>query len=370
MSVIISDYSYRSNLSSEAWQDLLDGRINQRYLHCNHRYSEWSQACLGEIEFSRYNIHSSLLLKSDRLMVELLTGMIDELNLRNQIFSRYKPHEISFIFGTTTVNLENFKTVIKNARNSQNKVFDILDHKIQMGWFFEEIKNKFPIRGLTLNTTNSCSSGAISIIKACQLVASGASKVCIAGGVDLLNLVTVKGFEALQILNTSPSLPLSGQSSGINLSDGGALVVVENSEHSKKIRATILGHGSTSDAFHMTQPFPQGKYMQKAMEKAIYSSGVSLEEICYINAHGTGTEANDTAELHAVNQVFLNTDKLESTKIWTGHTLAGAGALEFVLSCEKLVHRDRKLDTRFLSNSFGFGGTNVSLIAEVRRISH
>jgi 3-oxoacyl-[acyl-carrier-protein] synthase-1 len=205
----------------------------------------------------------------------------------------------------------------------------------------------------------------MAIAEAADLVRSGALKACLAGGIDILNLLTIKGFESLQVVDFDICKPFADERKGINLGEGGAIFLLEASPSESAI-GRVLGAGMSSDAFHMTQPRIDGQGMSQAMEKALSRNGVFPNQVTYINAHGTGTLSNDQAEKLAIERVFGSFCQYESTKQLSGHTLAGSGALEAAISLIRLRQAERS-DGIALSNSFGFGGCNVSLLLDQGR---
>ncbi len=253
------------------------------------------------------------------------------------------------------------------------------------------IKEKYNISGPAFGFATACASSAQAIINGAQLIKSGLADAVIAGGVDLASATPLEGFSSLESLAENITNPFSKNRNGITLGDAAAFFILSkepfpaiNSDEQLK----LLGYGETSDAYHITSPDPDGKGAIKAMEKALQSAHLKASQIDYINLHGTGTKANDSAESKAVTTVFGNQVPVSSTKPITGHTLGAAGALELAICYgaiqeQKLpVHVwDEEYDTtlpaldfvkqdfivekpvlKCLSNSFAFGGSNASLI--------
>jgi 3-oxoacyl-[acyl-carrier-protein] synthase-1 len=208
----------------------------------------------------------------------------------------------------------------------------------------------------------------------------------VVGGVDSLCLTTLYGFHALQLTSSGPCKPFDTARDGISISEAAAFALLERVPDSLDADAvTLLGVGESSDAYHMSSPHPEGLGARAAMLAALDIAGLEPGDIDYINLHGTGTLSNDSAESRAVASVFGDTVGGSSTKGATGHALGAAGALEAAICCLALQHdfapagiNTRNLDpalgiqylvanrpgriSRVLSNSFGFGGTNCSLV--------
>jgi 3-oxoacyl-[acyl-carrier-protein] synthase-1 len=208
----------------------------------------------------------------------------------------------------------------------------------------------------------------------------------VVGGVDSLCLTTLYGFHALQLTSAGPCRPFDVARDGISISEAAAFALLERLPASLDADAvTLIGFGESSDAYHMSSPHPEGLGARAAMYAALASAGLDRDQIDYINLHGTGTQSNDSAESRAVGAVFGARTPCSSTKGATGHALGAAGALEAAICALALQHRfmpagsntthvDPALPvsylrenrasriSRVLSNSFGFGGTNCSLM--------
>ena len=214
-------------------------------------------------------------------------------------------------------------------------------------------------------------------------------KKAVVGGVDSLCLTTLYGFHSLQLVSPHPCRPFDVERDGISIGEAAAFALIERPPESLDAGAVLLlGVGESSDAYHMSSPHPEGRGARAAMQQALDSAGLTPEDIDYVNLHGTGTPSNDSAEGQAVAAVFgqrRQPVEASSTKGATGHTLGAAGALEAVICALSLQHgllpgsaHTRRVDPslgfeylcanrqrrirRALSNSFGFGGTNCSIV--------
>lgn len=259
---------------------------------------------------------------------------------------------------------------------------------------------RFNLQGPNFATATACSSGAHTIGLAAQQIRLGLADVMLAGGAEKASCpLGIGGFAAARALSTrnddpqAASRPWDRDRDGFVLSDGAGIVVLEEYEHARARGATIyaelIGFGMSGDAFHMTAPPEDGRGAAAAMANALRDAGVKPEQVDYINAHGTSTRAGDLAEVLAVKQVFGEHARrlaISSSKSMIGHLLGAAGAAEAIITLLamreglapptiNLDNADEGCDLDFvpheaqarpiriaLSNSFGFGGTNVSLL--------
>ncbi|MFZ0501311.1 MAG: beta-ketoacyl-[acyl-carrier-protein] synthase family protein [Steroidobacteraceae bacterium] len=237
--------------------------------------------------------------------------------------------------------------------------------------------------------SSACSSSAKVFGSARRMLAAGLIDAAVVGGVDSLCLTTLYGFHSLQLVSRAPCKPFDVARAGISIGEAAAFALIERPPESLDDEAILLlGVGESSDAYHMSSPHPEGRGAQAAMRQALDDAGLTVEDIDYINLHGTGTPSNDSAEGKAVAAVFAERGRLveaSSTKGATGHTLGAAGALEAVVCALSLRHgllpgsaNTQQVDAtpgfeylcanryrpiaRALSNSFGFGGSNCALV--------
>jgi 3-oxoacyl-[acyl-carrier-protein] synthase-1 len=218
------------------------------------------------------------------------------------------------------------------------------------------------------------------------MIDAGLIDAAVVGGVDSLCLTTLYGFNSLGLTSNLPCRPFAADRNGISIGEGAALALLERvPENLDANEVLLVGIGESSDAYHMSSPHPEGLGAKLAMQQALDSAGLRPEQISYINLHGTATQTNDAAEGRAVASVFGAATPCSSTKGATGHTLGAAGGIEAIICALALRHgfmpggvntlqrdpelainyllenRDGHLDA-VLSNSFGFGGTNCSLV--------
>ena len=250
--------------------------------------------------------------------------------------------------------------------------------------------------GPNLSIVTACASSNHAIGTSARLIAYGDADVMVTGGSEMATTpLGVSGFLASRALSKSDdpktaSRPWDKDRDGFVLSDGAAILVLEEYEHAKNrsanIYAEVIGFGMSSDAYHMTAPSEDGTGASLSISRAISDAGISTNDIDYINAHATSTPLGDLAECNAVKSIFDSPPPISSTKSMTGHTLGAAGAIESIFSILSIVNnispptinlnnpdegcdldfipneaRDMKIDIS-LNNSFGFGGTNSTLI--------
>lgn len=248
------------------------------------------------------------------------------------------------------------------------------------------VRRTLQLEGPSVVVCSACSSSAKVFGSARRMIEAGLIDAAVVGGVDSLCLTTLYGFHALQLTSRNPCRPFDVARDGISISEAAAFALLERLPDSLDADAVmLLGAGESSDAYHMSSPHPQGLGARAAMLAALQAAGLEPDAIDYINLHGTGTLSNDTAESRAVEAVFGRTTPGSSTKGATGHALGAAGALEAVICALALQNQlipgginttevDPALGvdyvlknrtgriSRVLSNSFGFGGTNCSLV--------
>ena len=252
------------------------------------------------------------------------------------------------------------------------------------------VRRALALEGPAVVLSTACSSSAKVFAAAARMRAAGLIDAAVVGGVDSLCLTTLYGFSALQLVARGPCRPFDLARDGISIGEGAAFALLECPGPASGPETILLtGAGESSDAYHMSSPHPDGLGAQAAMRQALASAALAPGKIEYINLHGTGTPSNDSAEARAVAALFGAAVPASSTKGATGHTLGAAGALEAVICALALGHGllpgglnttavDPDLGlayltgnraasvTRVLSNSFGFGGSNCSLVLERR----
>jgi 3-oxoacyl-[acyl-carrier-protein] synthase II len=264
------------------------------------------------------------------------------------------------------------------------------------------ISIKYGFRGINFGTVSACASSSHALISAFDAIRLGRNDIIVTGGSEAVIIKTgVGGFNAMKALSTrnddymTASRPFDKDRDGFVLGEGAAAIILEEYEHAKKrgakIYAEVVGGGATADAYHITAPHPEGLGALGVMRMALEDAKMNPEDIDYINVHGTSTPLGDIAETKAIQKVFGNHAynlNISSTKSMTGHLLGAAGAIEAVAGILAMNHDfvpptinhftdDPELDSKlnftfnqaqerkinaFLSNTFGFGGHNSSII--------
>jgi 3-oxoacyl-[acyl-carrier-protein] synthase II len=259
----------------------------------------------------------------------------------------------------------------------------------------ERLAGRLRLQGPRETLVTACSSGAASLAVAAEMIQDGVVDVAVAGGADALTRICFMGFNALKLLDPSPCRPFDRDRKGMSIGEGAAFVVLEAAEHAHargaRGYAELAGAAMTTDAHHVTAPHPDGDGMARAMRDALARGGVAPAAVGYVNAHGTATLQNDRIEARALRAVFGEGRVLvSSTKSMIGHTMAAAGSLEAVATVLALTHgiipptahhEHTDADVPFdcvpnvaretaaecaISNSFGFGGQNVTLLFRSR----
>jgi 3-oxoacyl-[acyl-carrier-protein] synthase II len=307
----------------------------------------------------------------------------------------WEPSEqLPVVLGTTSGGMSNgeayYRQAVAEPRRRGGQPTRSLQYQVQRQAL--NLAAAFGFSGPLTLIANACASGANAVGHAFELVRAGRADCVLTGGYDALNQLVFAGFDSLQALSTTPCRPFDAQRDGLGLGEGAAVLLLESLDFARRRGAAILGeiigYGAATDAHHLTQPHPQGAAALAAMQAACESAGVRPDQIGYLNAHGTGTPLNDSAEAAAINRwagPHAARLPVSSTKAGIGHLLGAAGAVEAVVCLmalrEQWLPPTRTLVTpdplcRFplvreptdaafeyaLTNSFGFGGANATLV--------
>ena len=398
------------NNVAETWTALQaqkSGIAPLRYLQTSH-----TEFPVGEVKMTNEEMISLLSIpKNEPTTRTSLMGMLAVREaLQNAHIPDVRPSQISslqspisFVSGTTVGGMDKSEQFYLDFLENDTKNAYISTH--DCGACTEMIADYFGLFSQVDTISTACSSAANAIILGAELLKSGRVGIVVAGGAECITKFHLNGFNTLMILDKEPCRPFDATRAGLNLGEGAAYVVMESEEHFKKRISTdknqqqsafkeiplveLSGYANTCDAFHQTASSPDGEGAYLAMKKAIEDANLSPEQIDYINAHGTGTENNDLSEGMAIMRLFG--DKIppvSSTKSFTGHTTSAAGGVEAVISILALQHNFIPVNLNFsekmpelsfapvssqlrmanyelrnvLSNSFGFGGNDSSLI--------
>ncbi|MCW8328969.1 beta-ketoacyl-[acyl-carrier-protein] synthase family protein [Photobacterium sp. SDRW27] len=306
--------------------------------------------------------------------------------------AKYGRDRVAVIVGTSTSGIADGETALATQIDSGALPEDYHYRVQEVGNIGEFVADYFAIEGPVYTLSTACSSSGRVFLSARRLLKAGIVDAVVVGGSDSLCRLTLNGFNGLDALSDRLCNPFSENRKGINIGEAAAFMLLslapEDSGAPEDIPAiALLGAGDSSDAHHISAPHPEGKGAEEAMRKALNDAGLSPECIGYINAHGTATPLNDEMEAKAIHRVFGEQTPVSSTKPLTGHTLGAASAVEAAicwhvlryqlelpaqvndghiaesLAPVKLVEPGTQLSKpTILSNSFAFGGNNISLI--------
>mgnify|MGYP000318058033 FL=1 len=297
------------------------------------------------------------------------------------------------IGGIQTIEIN--KMILESKGHKKVSPFFVPGSIVNMISGLVSIKHGF--MGPNTSVVTACSTGNHCIGTAARSIACGEADVMIAGGAEMASTpLSISGFISARALSTNPDpesacRPWDKDRDGFILADGAGSLVLEDYEHAKQrnahIYAEIIGFGMSSDAYHMTAPPEDGRGAALSMKNALIDAEINADQVDYINAHGTSTPLGDLAETRALKTIFTNTmPSISSTKSMTGHTLGAAGAIESIFCIKSLndnvvpptinlINQDSECDldytalrsvekkvTLAMNNSFGFGGTNSTLV--------
>jgi 3-oxoacyl-[acyl-carrier-protein] synthase-1 len=247
------------------------------------------------------------------------------------------------------------------------------------------VSRRLGLEGPAVVVSAACASSAKAFGNAARMIAAGVCDAAVVGGADSLCLTTLYGFRSLMLTSNEPCRPFDATRDGISIGEAAGFALLEKATHAAAGSVMLLGIGESSDAHHMSAPRPDGVGARRAMELALKAARLAPEDIDYINLHGTGTQAGDAAEDRAVAGLFGTRTPCSSTKGQTGHTLGASGIIEAAISAlsilrelipgspetrmpdpalrsQYVLHPERARLRHVLSNSFGFGGSNCSLV--------
>jgi 3-oxoacyl-[acyl-carrier-protein] synthase II len=309
--------------------------------------------------------------------------------------SGWEPREnLPFVLGTTSggmsVGEAYYRQAINTPDSHRRQAERVSEYQAQRQAL--DVAEAFGFNGSVTIIANACASGGNAIGHAWHVIHTGQSDRVLTGGYDALSQLVFSGFDCLQALSPTQCRPFDAHRDGLALGEGAAVLALESFESAKKrgaeILAEVAGYGASTDAHHLTQPHPQGNAALASMRAACRAANVEPAQITYLNAHGTGTPLNDSAEAAAINTWANGHAKnlfVSSTKASIGHLLGAAGAVEALIcvmalregwmpptrttqtidpACGfQLLTSPREMQFDYaLSNSFGFGGANASLV--------
>ena len=319
---------------------------------------------------------------------QLLLAAFEQLRPAFQRLSRGLDRaRIGVVLGTSTAGIDQGEQVLRQWRAGEPAPAEYHYHQQQLGAGADFLARHLGLDGPSLTLSTACSSSGRALASARALIRNDLCDLVIAGGADSLCGLTVQGFHSLGAVSSRLCNPFSAHRDGINIGEGAALFLLSREPGP----VTLSGVGASSDAHHISGPDPQGDGAVTAMQAALDDAGAAAEQVDYLNLHGTATPQNDIMEARAINRVFQQPPPSSATKALTGHCLGAAGALEAAF-CWLLLNHPRgplpphrfdgdydpdlpALDLvgdgrysatlrRCLSNSFAFGGNNLSLMLE------
>lgn len=305
-----------------------------------------------------------------------------------EALTRYGAGRIGVFLGTSTSGIHSTELAYRRRDPESGALpadfhYGGTQNTYSVAWF---VQSYLGLRGPSLVVSTACSSSAKVFGTAARMIAAGLCDAAVVGGVDSLCLTTLYGFNSLGLLSAGYCRPFDSGRDGISIGEGAGFILLEKPAANATADAVaLLGVGESSDAYHMSSPHPDGLGARLAMEGALRDAGLAPGAIDYINLHGTGTPANDAMEDKAVVDLFGRQTRCSSTKGWTGHTLGACGAIEAIISAlaiengflpgsvntrsidpamrlRYLLDNDTVPADRVMSNAFGFGGTNCSLV--------
>ena len=347
-------------------QALLDGRLTP----------------VGRVEGELPAIPAALAPYASRNNQLLLAALAQIRHALGEALATFGPARVGLVLGTSTAGIGEAELAIATARRGE-AVPTAFDYRQQeLGSPSEFLARHLGLEGPAYTLSTACSSSARAFISGQRMLAAGLVDAVIVGGADSLCGLTINGFDSLESLSGTLCQPFDNDRQGINIGEGAALFLLSR----QPAPIALLGAGESSDAWHISAPHPDGVGAEAAMGMALAQAGLTPEQVGYINLHGTATRLNDAMESQAVYRLFGDRVPCSSTKPLTGHVLGAAGAIEAALACLlleralplppqrvmtadpalapiRLVSGTTPLATpRILSNSFAFGGNNVSLL--------
>jgi 3-oxoacyl-[acyl-carrier-protein] synthase I len=301
---------------------------------------------------------------------------------------RWRPDRIAILLGTSTAGADVTENAYRHflADGALPRDYDLFRHHTY-GAILHVVRVLSGAEGPAWVTSTACTSSAKPLASAKRLIDAGMIDAAIVGGIDTLCRMTLQGFRSLEALSPDPARPFSAERKGLNIGEGGAFLLVEREGEPVALLEAV---GESSDAYHISAPDPAGAGARLAMERAFLQAGVPTSSLDHVNAHGTGTRLNDVSEAAAIEALFGRDVPIVSTKGYTGHLLGAAGATEAGIAILALregwipaslgalpvdpkvtariaTERTQGEFRRVLSNSFAFGGNNVSVLLGAAR---
>ncbi len=332
------------------------------------------------------SVSPSLNSRNNQYLYQAAQQIDDEIKT---VVETYGAHRIAVIIGTSNSGIEESEKAMRYRQEHGSFPAEYNFGQQEIGSPSQFLAEIYGIKGPAYSVSAACASGGKAFSTAARLINGGFCDAAIVGGADTLCSMTIGGFRSLQALSDDICNPMSANRDGTNIGEGIAVFVMTK----EKSDIAFIGAGESSDAHHVSAPEPNGEGAETAMRQALEFSDLSPSDISYLNMHGTATELNDSMEAKAISRVFENPISVSSTKPMTGHTLGAAGAVEAAILWLCLHYAEdtaslpphlwdgkkdendpdinlaQKGDTvpvsgplYMMSNSFAFGGSNVSII--------
>lgn len=375
---VVSALGIGAEANAKALQKGVSGIGEVRYLPTEHR-----EFLVGEVPMSGRELCQCLELPSG---VYSRTHLLGVLALREALEQSklLQQNGLALISGTTVGGMDVTEHFFPNPQNTGRDIHDC-------GVSTNEVADYFDCFDYTVTTSTACSSAMNSLMMGKLLIESGERDIVVAGGAEALSLFHLNGFKSLMILDTQRCRPFDKSRAGLNLGEGAGYLVLERESSALKRGVEILGvlsgAGNACDAYHQTASSENGEGAYLAMTQALADAGLSLSDIDYVNAHGTGTPNNDASESAALQRVFNgNVPPVSSTKSYTGHTTSASGSIEAAFCLMAMRNGFLPFQTEFqnideqcitpvsgsecprgelrhvMCNAFGFGGNDSSII--------
>ncbi|MFV8463113.1 beta-ketoacyl-[acyl-carrier-protein] synthase family protein [Vibrio campbellii] len=393
MPIYIQDCGFHSALGSSITDihGCLKGEREPNMVEVSDMLNDGKHTVVGKITGALPEVPSTLVkyaTRNNQLALSALNQIKDSIELAK---AQFGADRIAVVIGTSTSGISDGEAAFKQKLTNGEFPEDYHYSKQELGDTSEFVSQYCALTGPNYVISTACSSSGRVFLTAQRLLDSGMADAVLVGGVDTLCKLTLNGFHGLEALSTKHCKPFSESRDGINIGEAAAFMLLSKTKF-KRVHSTqntpqiaLLGCGDSSDAHHISAPHPEGNGAEQAMKKALYSAHLTAGDIGYINAHGTATPLNDSMESKAIHRIFANKVPVSSTKPLTGHTLGAASAIEAAIAwhilkydlplplqkCQDkaedievdLVNCSQKIKVKnILSNSFAFGGNNISLI--------
>jgi 3-oxoacyl-[acyl-carrier-protein] synthase-1 len=389
-SLLLTSFTTTNTIGTGCDETLASLRARNSGISRKHWETVDFETCIGEVPGLE-----SVIMRNDLTHFDCRNNRLVQLGLEQDDFipsvsnaiKRFGKKRVGVFMGTSTSGIHSTEIAFRNRETASGKLPADYDYRHTHNSYSvaDFIRRYFDLSGPAYVVSTACSSSAKVFGCARRMLASGLIDAAIVGGVDSLCLTTIYGFNSLQLVSANPCKPFDTNRTGISIGEAAAFVLVESAASAVTGDIVLTGIGESSDAHHMSSPHPDGLGAQIAMQAALRMAGLSPLDIDYINLHGTATQSNDATEAKAVTSIFGADTPCSSTKGHTGHTLGAAGAVEAIIcalalqnnfapggvgttaidpkiTCDYLLLNIDKHMHHALSNSFGFGGSNCSLV--------